>query len=162
MKYLKKYETFSINELMDWATLPTDVNNTLGNNLLSKIDQETKKILSKFNLTQLPIIQTELINLSNTLGCDLETLSNPEELEIVLQNKISSMKFESVKDYIIDNWQVFCKRIGLGKIIGGIIFSIISALFGVEFQTVGTIWIVSNTIGQLIILCGAFGPLMKD
>ena len=72
------------------------------------------------------------------------------------------MKFVSIKNYIIDNWTLICKRLGLGTIIGGIIFSIIIALFGVEFKTVGTIWIVSNTIGQLIILCGALGPYLRN
>jgi len=162
MKHLKKYETFSINELMDWATLPTDVNTTLGNNLLSKIEQETKRVLSKFALTSLPIIQNELINLSKTLGCDLETLSDTKKLEIILENKINSMKLESIKDYIIDNWEVICKRIGLGTIIGGIIFAVISAFLGASIQTTGTIWIVSNTIGQMISVIGNLGPNLRN
>jgi len=162
MKYLKKYETFSINELMDWATLPTDVNTTLGNNLLSKIEQETKRVLAKFDLTSLPIIQNELINLSKTLGCDLETLSDTKKLEIILENKINSMKLESIKDYIIDNWEVICKRIGLGTIIGGIIFAVISAFLGASIQTTGTIWIVSNTIGQMISVIGNLGPNLRN
>lgn len=161
MNYLKKFETFSVNELMDWDTLPTDVNTTLGNNLLSKIQQEIKWILTKFDLTKLPIIQNELINLSKTLGCDLETLSDPKKLEIILENKINSMKLESIKDYIIDNWEVICKRIGIGTIIGGIIFAVITALIGTSFQITGTIWLISNAIGQIITVFGTLGPNLR-
>jgi integral membrane sensor domain MASE1 len=72
------------------------------------------------------------------------------------------MKFVSLKDYIIDNWEVICKRIGLGIIIGGIISAIISALIGTSFQTTGTIWIISNTIGQIICVFGTLGPNLRN
>lgn len=72
------------------------------------------------------------------------------------------MKFASIKNYIIDNWTLICKRLGLGTIIGGIIFSVIFSLLGASFQTAGTIWIISNTIGQIIILFAALGPYLRN
>ena len=48
----------------------------------------------------------------------------------------------------------------LGVVVGP--QEIMFALLGAGFQTVGKIWIISNTIGQIIIVFAALGPYLRN